>query len=235
MPNYNAITVIIPYYRQPKLLQLQLDVFAQYTVPDFGVIIVDDGSCAVVGADRRWCARTVLSGNRHLVKKLRLRLLEILQDVSWNMMEASNLGMQLAATKWVLFKDVDHFMSPTSFSHLDAVRRNENWNVNYVFRRTSDGKVPPNIYCASRLAVLKAGFYDEDFAGSRNPSDRPHNKLLSNLLKVEVVDKSMLYVVKHHEEYGGVITDRNISFMADMERDMLEVNITPKSVLRYAW
>ncbi len=181
------ITMVVPYYRQPKMLEKQLDTWASYPaeVRDaFSFVIVDDASpepaLAVVDkliAEQHAIRDTIIWPN--------LRLYRIDKDVPWNRGMARNLGTKEATTPWVLHVDTDHVLPPDSAAQVVAMIHHFHRDKWYRFRRFRVGaadetrkkdkvnphatfaEIHPHIdsYLCTPKAYWKAGGYNEDFSG----------------------------------------------------------------------
>lgn len=97
----DEVTLIIPYYRQPKMLQYQLAELNQYP-PAVQVIIVDDGSPEP--------ALPVIQAYATPELLTHLRLFKITVDIPWNREECRNLGAHEATTDWMIQLDIDHVL-----------------------------------------------------------------------------------------------------------------------------
>jgi hypothetical protein len=168
------ITTVVPFYRQPKMLQKQIDTWYDYSaeVADaFKWIVVDD--CSPEPAE------DVVPRN------MGYELYRIDKDVAWNRGMARNLGTKMAMTPWVLHVDTDHILPAESAAKLvacAAMLNPDRWYRFYRFRvgaadatRKKDpipdaitfGKIHPHIdsYLCTPEAFWKAGGYNEDFSG----------------------------------------------------------------------
>ncbi len=179
------ITMVVPYYRQPKMLRKQLETWASYApevraVFDFN--IVDDGSPEDAHTVyREWadsCDESDTVG---------VAIYRIDKDIPWNRGMARNLGTKFADTKWVLHVDTDHVLpSMMAWQLLQTVRsmvgKTPEW---FRFSRRRIGaadetrkkdKVPPDAtnvlihphidsYLCTPAAYWRAGGYNEDFSG----------------------------------------------------------------------
>ncbi len=173
----NQIAIVVPYYRQPKMLEKQLVIWASYpaeTLNTFRFIVVDDASPEPAEPFCRAYAA------------LRLELFRIDQDVPWNRSMARNLGTRMAETDFILHLDTDHILPPESaqllarkFAHATPTTQ---W---YRFKRFRVGaadetrkkdkadpkatfvEIHPHIdsYLCTTTAFWKAGGYNEDFSG----------------------------------------------------------------------
>jgi hypothetical protein len=183
------ITMVVPYYRQPKMLAKQLTTWASYSadVRDaFRFIVVDD--CSPESAHEI----LDLFALNHEPAPFALpciSLYRIDKDVPWNRGMARNLGTKEATTPWVLHVDTDHVLPPESAASLvqyltppHGVFGRCAW---YRFERFRVGaaddtrkkdradpaakfvKIHPHIdsYVCRAEYFWKAGGYNEDFSG----------------------------------------------------------------------
>jgi hypothetical protein len=176
------ITMVVPYYRQPKMLLKQMDTLDSYPshVRDtFYVIVVDDGSPE--DAER---VLTSVREDGHLPHRPDA-LYRIDEDVPWNRGMARNLGTKMATTPWVLHVDTDHVLPPDSAHALvrcaaqlsqakwyrferfrvgaaDETRKKDKVNPHATF-----AKIHPHIdsYLCTKDAYKRAGGYNELFGG----------------------------------------------------------------------
>lgn len=175
------ITMVVPVYAQPKMLEKQLETWANYP-PDvraaFNFTVVDD--CSPEPAEpavRVWNAQG----------RLPIALYRIDKDVPWNRGMARNLGTKMATTPWVLHVDTDHVLTPGNAANLLTTVRSMRGAVPKWFRfaRVRIGKadetrkkdkanpdavwaeIHPHIdsYLTTPDAYWKAGGYNEDFSG----------------------------------------------------------------------
>jgi hypothetical protein len=174
------ITLIVPAYNQPKMLQLQAETWFEYgarTQEAFEFVIVDDCSAESV-EHLGWIPMYRAMGGK---------LYRIDKDVPWNRGMARNLGTKMATTPWVLHVDTDHVLPAESAAQLVDFFRDENTSIPrwYRFRRFRVGaadetrkkdKVSPDAmfaeihphidsYLCTPKAYWKAGGYNEDFSG----------------------------------------------------------------------
>lgn len=175
------VTMVTPYYRQPRMLEKQLKAWANYdaaTRAAFHFIVVDD--CSPEPAEP-------IVSVWNMQGRLPVTLLRIDVDKPWNRSMVRNLGTQQAPTEWVLHVDTDHVLPPKSAADLvfqlrEIPPKNTEW---FRFTRCRIGaadetrqkdKVPrdatevgihPHIdsYLCTKTAYWKAGGYNEDFTG----------------------------------------------------------------------
>lgn len=173
------ITMIVPYYRQPKMLDKQLENWANYAAEVRKVlhlIIVDDSSPEpaepIVSV---WNAQG----------RLPIELYRVMVDIPWNRSMARNLGSHVTRTKWLLHLDTDHILPPESAAALVRFLPKANPKHWYKFRRFRVGKadftrnkdlisrhvdfgeIKPHVdsFLCTHALYWKVGGYDPDYAG----------------------------------------------------------------------
>jgi len=162
------ITLIIPYYRAPQMLQKQLDTVREYPGP-VQVIVVDD--CSPEPAEKVF------------TKKDKARLYRITTDLEWNREGARNLGATLANTNWIVQIDTDHILPvqcaeklvqffPGStrwyrFPRFRVGKADETRKKDSIPDDCEYGPVKPHIdsYLCTTERYWKAGGYNEDYVG----------------------------------------------------------------------
>lgn len=185
------VTMIVPYYRQPRMLAKQLATWAEYSAEAkdfFRFVIVDD--CSPEPAHE---VLDLFALNHEAAPFVmpRISLYRIDEDVPWNRGMARNLGTTVAETEWVLHVDTDHVLPPESAEKLvkqlrvvlevdktpsndwfrferirvgiaDETRRKDNVDAAAQFV-----KIHPHIdsYLCTPKAYWAAGGYNEDFSG----------------------------------------------------------------------
>jgi glycosyltransferase involved in cell wall biosynthesis len=165
-------TLIVPYYRNARMLEEQVRVWEQYP-EGVSIILVDDGSPED--------AREVVKASAYLAE--RLSMYRILIDIPWNRGGARNLGTQEAQTDWVLHVDIDHVLPPEDaakllefqpdpakwyrFERYRKGRADETRRKDSIPDEVEFGKIHPHIdsYLCTRTLYWKAGGYNEDFSG----------------------------------------------------------------------
>jgi glycosyltransferase involved in cell wall biosynthesis len=167
-------TLIVPYYRQPRMLAEQIRLWNAYP-DDVHVILVDDGSPEA--------ALPIVNEFASGWLKQRLSLYRIGVDIPWNRGGARNLGTQQSATDWIVHIDIDHaLLGDNARRLLDFKPDPKRW---YRFERYRNGKaddtrkkdkIPPFLefgkihphidsYLCTKEMYWKAGGYNEDFSG----------------------------------------------------------------------
>lgn len=164
----NQITLILPYYNQPKMLRVQLRHIMGFP-PGLQVIVIDDGS-----TDQAHLQISDYFPN--------ISLYRILEDIPWNRNGARNLGATVANTEWILQTDIDHILSTSNATRLiNTTLDKSKW---YQFARSrigqadetrrkdaldpnaEEGEIKPHIdsYLITRERFLSSP-YDERYRG----------------------------------------------------------------------
>lgn len=166
-------TLIVPFYRNCRMLERQLQEWELYQDGP-SILVIDDGSPEPAEAIIRQ-ASPALRG--------KLRLLRITVDIPWNREGARNLGARLATSSWLIHVDIDHVLPAESWAALrelrlkggrwyrfprwrvgraDATRRKDRIPEDWTF-----GEIHPHIdsYLIDAALFWGAGGYDEDFSG----------------------------------------------------------------------
>lgn len=169
------LTLIVPYYRQPKMLALQVAEWNKYS--DWPqIILVDDCS-----------PEPALPIVKELAsEKTRKNLIVYRTDVDipWSREFARNLGSKLATTEWLLHVDIDHIVPAASMEQLrdlplmlprkfyrfrrmrvgkaDETRKKDAIPANCEF-----GEIHPHVdsYLLRASDYWTAGGYNEKFCG----------------------------------------------------------------------
>lgn len=156
----NSFTFVIPYYRNPEMLKIQVENWNRYPhwIRDqVRVILIDDASPEPAEPIFRKC-------------ELRKALWRINEDIPFNAHGARNLGAKVMGKDeaWGLFTDMDITLPPEMAERLLA----KEWKsvFHYTFEREFKDARPRKYHCNSFLvtrgAYWGAGGYDEDFAGT---------------------------------------------------------------------
>ncbi len=236
----NEITLIVPYYRNPKML-LEQEQHWQLYPPELKIIVVDDGSPEDP-------ADEVLS------KICRASIYRIDTDIPWNRNGARNLGTYMALTEWVLHIDIDHILYRDSAFKLV----NHKLNPNYWYRfdryrvgaadetRKKDtipdeqeyGQIKPHIdsYLCRRELYWKVGGYDEDYSGSLGGS-APFLKKMTTAATCEKLSLALMVYTRHTvSDASDTHLSRDRTRYEQIRRDKAALNDPkPNSCMRFPW
>lgn len=152
------ITLVLPYYCQPKMLAIQHGILAALPADiraHLTVIVVDDGSPTQP-------AQLVPAG---LASQ---QLYRILTDVPWNWLAARNLGMHHASTTWALLTDLDHAVPADTWRALMTEPLDEALVYRFAreeARSREPMKSHPNTWLLTRAMYDAVGGYDERLSG----------------------------------------------------------------------
>lgn len=160
----SGVTILMPYYENPRMLRLQLHEWRMYRESEkaaLRAIIVDDGS-------PRNPAVAVINAYGNV--GFPINLFRVKPNIPWNQDGARNLGMKHATTRWVLMTDMDHVVMRDHVSRmLDFASHGAEPGEYYMpHRRDADGQAlhpHPNSYLMRPNDFWMMGGYDEDFAG----------------------------------------------------------------------
>ncbi len=180
------ITLVVPYFNQPRMLARQLAEWAKWS-PEaraaFQVVIVDDGSQDHPASDG-----LLFDGLSTVALPA---LYRIDGEIEWNRGGARNLGAHVADTPWLMHVDIDHVVPAGTAEALARAVNDpsaEHWpfpDTWYRFQRIRIGAadetrkkdacdprddmacIHPHIdsYLVPRVAYWRAGGYNEDFSG----------------------------------------------------------------------
>lgn len=161
------VTLITPYYRNPRMLAHQL--LAWELMPDsFRIMIIDDCSPEP--------ALPVVMENAGKTLLDRITMYRIKDDIAWNQHGARNLGAMECKTQWMLMFDIDHVLAGAD-DLLHMAFCTTEW---YRFKRyridVGDGRVEitsaPNVFLCTRSMFLATGGYNEDYCGCYGGDDQ---------------------------------------------------------------
>lgn len=246
------ISVIVPYYRNPQMLEVHLQTWATYPPAvreAMQLIIVDDGSPEPAEPVVRkymenfWCG---------------IQLYRITKDIPWNRGGARNLGSGAANTLWLLHMDIDHILPPDAASLLVALiskikadrwfrfpryrvgAADETRNKDDLPREQKFGKVKPHIdsYLVPKELYDRVGGYDEDYSGCLGGGS-PFLKQLEALGKPSLFN-DIIHLHVYTRDTVPDASDMTLSrdkaeYMRRRKEKELTMNTKAKNPLRFDW
>lgn len=166
-------TLIVPYYRNPGMLRLQLLHWAEMGL-GWKIILVDDGSPEpALGVWEGSPARKSL--------KDQVSIYRIGIDIPWNRGGARNLGAHVADTDWIVQVDIDHILhEPQKLLRQNVDPRHwyrfPRWRMGTADETRKKDKIPPDCsfgeihphvdsYLITKALYWDVGGYNEDYSG----------------------------------------------------------------------
>jgi hypothetical protein len=174
----NNITITMPYYDQPKMLEAQIENWKRYPSWGWGhlkLIVVDDGS-------PNHPAEKVFKINSH--PPFPVEVYRIQEDIPWNHGGARNLAFHQADPGWCVLTDMDHMLPLESICSLltmlllpDFVYVPARYRkLSLVEREKIHGH--SDSFILTRDKFWKIGGFDEHLAGYWNGVSGPFRKAL---------------------------------------------------------
>jgi hypothetical protein len=243
-----SFTVIVCYYRQPAMLQRQLDNWKRYSAAArkrFTLLVVDDGSPEPASN-----VVTLDDG---------VQLYRVTEDIPWHRNPCRNLGASLCETEWLIQLDIDHVLPPASADALLKFKperrhwyRFPRWRVGRADEtRKKDarkhglpddcefGRIGEHIdsYLMTRDMFLRSP-YDESYQGFLGGGS-PFLKRMETLAPVKVLPSEVcLHVYTRHAVPDASVTtlSRDTSQYSKVRKDKERRGDTvPKMVLDFEW
>lgn len=135
MKPHRELTIVLPFFMNPSMLQEQQKVWAAYPGhlrSRLHVVVVDDCSPDAVRAKASDITVDGLAS---------IRVYRLLEKKRWNWPACRNLGAKVATTEWLLLTDIDHVVPVET---LDALLGNKlRPDTAYRFRRVTAVKPWP--------------------------------------------------------------------------------------------
>jgi len=237
----NNITVIIPYYRNPRMLEeVHIPNWGDYTddmLAHLKIIYVDD--CSPEPAYPILCKAPQRVRNR-------IEAYRINEDIPWNQHGARNLGAYVAPEGWLLVMDMDRIILKYDMHRmlnrdLDDYHHFKPYGIKMGKRLQSDDKVPVNQFLCTREDYWKVGGYDEDYCGCYG-GDGPFLKALEKYAPLRTMED--VRMIRYHTDMDNTdatTTDlkRDKGHNSEYQRRQKEKQRTgktkPVNPLRFSW
>lgn len=173
---YRAFTLIVPYYDNAGMFREQQRLWRALPAEireGLHVIVVDDCSpTAPATADVHPETAGALAS---------FRLFRTKVDVRWNWIFCRNLGVEQAATEWVLMTDMDHVIPSATWRRLmrDPLDPICAYRLSRVVAPDHAPRDPhPNTWVMTRhMFVNRIGGYDERFSGIYGSDGHFHGRV----------------------------------------------------------
>ncbi len=206
-------SVIIPYYEAPIMLGAHMDHLRLQGVPD-GVeyIFVDDGS-------RQFPINKPLPY---------ARVVQIEQDLAWNIAGARNVGAFVAEGDWLLFADMDRIVPHEVFNF------NPDPDCYYEFEDcmwwgSMRGRTSPGTTLVYANKFFEAGCNDENLVGKYGGTDREMRKRMARIGVSKKIHPNHIVCFNHLEALDGAVSP----WMKD--RTSGDKQTTTVGTLRFDW
>lgn len=159
------LTLVMPYYRNPTMLEFQYSTWASYSdaiKSCFDVVIVDDGSPVERAID------VIRPAGLPAVSIYRVK-----EDRPWHQHGARNLGAYVAEGPWLLLTDMDHVVPQTTLERLIGLKDQRAYmlarldapDLTPTLDRHGNRKPHPNTFVMRKSTFWRVGGYDEDYCG----------------------------------------------------------------------
>ena len=159
MGKADHITLAIPYFDAPEMLQEQVRYWKGYD-NRVRVILIDDGSPQCPAMD-------VLDAvDQIYLNGINLSVYRIEQNIPWNYSGTRNLAFLVADPGWVFSTDLDHIVPNVSINEMFGRELND--KCYYIPKRIQNGllmKRHSDSFIMTKHLYWSVGGYDEDFAG----------------------------------------------------------------------
>jgi len=171
------ISLVYAYYENAKMFQIQQANWLSYpehAQKEMEVIITDDCSAK----------NPLLPQDISTVGEYDFSLFFIQKKISWNWLEARNIGAKHAKYDWLLLTDMDHVVTPGVFEALLKKRHKFDPEIVYQFARVvapgmTKYKPHNDSFFVSKKLFWKSGGYDEDYSGQYGTSGIFRRRLFS--------------------------------------------------------
>jgi len=200
------LSVVTQFYRNSQMLARQLrvwrDEWPDSLKQNVEIIVIDDGS-PEPALD---VIAPLLHGGLSLLPPLSLYRVTV--DLPWNQAGARNLGLHVAAGRWVLMTDMDHVVAGDVLGHVLARVETAHKRTAFMFERRDapvgdwrsgdwptmphtlndrgERKPHPNSYCMPRKLFWKVGGYDESYVSVYGTDRLFRERLFKQAVRVDL-------------------------------------------------
>jgi len=157
---HEKISILVPYYRNPKTLKYQLGRWRKFKKVfrvQIKFVIVDDGSPKPIRISEREKS------------DLDIKVYRINENIPWNVCGAKNLLVNRCETRWFLMHDIDHYMRRPSVEQMLSLKKDQDMVYHFSSRNKSHRSIITLF--TTRKIFRDIGGYNEDFAGVRGNID----------------------------------------------------------------
>lgn len=230
------ITIAMPYYNCPMMLERQIEEWCQYPSDRVQIIVIDDGSSDLP-------ASPVFK--RSDLSNINILLYRIEPDIAWNWEGTRNLAFHIAEPGWVFSTDMDHVIPVDSIKRLLSMELNT--ACYYVPMRYEavgkKGKVPmkrhTDTFIMTKDLYWKAGGMDEDFAGWYGLSTTMFRRQLNEISARWTLDEVyMVWYGKQIEDAQCSLGRQGSKYDALLNPVLVKKSkqkYNPKNPLRFDW
>lgn len=210
-------SVIIPYYEAPLMLQTHMDHLRIKGVPNnVEYIFVDDGS------------------RKHPIneKLPYARVIQIKQDMAWNVGGARNVGAYVAEGDWLLFSAMDRIIPREVFNFdpdPDCYYQFEDWMWWGSKRGGNKPRIAPGIDLVRKDKYDMTDGHDENLTGKYGGTDREIRRRMRGVGLREEIHPNPIICFNHLEALDGAVSP----WMRD--RTEGDPQTTDTGILRFDW
>jgi GT2 family glycosyltransferase len=220
------LSLVYPYYNSADLLKKQIELwnsFSPEVLDAVSIVIVDD------------CSKEEI-GQFFKDVKFDVSLYRIDDDLVWNDGGASNLGVYVTRTKWLLRTDMDYIIPEETVKHILGRELNEKefyiFGARYFHNKEKIVEHPSTILM-TRDMFLNVGGYDEDFTGNHGHTDTSLRLRLNRVGKLVTLSNVWIEGI-----LGGSTHELKREDDINYKMIVSKLNsglVKPENMLRFAW